>query len=50
MADNRAEASSGREAWQIQATRYGLLSEVILLIAKTPDLQQMLKGAINKIK
>ena len=35
---------------QIQAARYGMLSEVVLLIAKTGDLQQMLKGLIGKVK
>jgi signal transduction histidine kinase/CheY-like chemotaxis protein len=35
---------------QIQAARYGMLSEVVLLIAKTTDLQQLLKELIGKIK
>ena len=35
---------------QIQAARYGMLSEVVLLIAKTPDLQRLLKGFIGKVK
>lgn len=39
-----------RDSWQIQATRYGLLSEVVLLIAKTSDLQRLLTGTINKVK
>lgn len=33
-----------------QLTRYGLLSEALLLIAKTPDLEGLLSGAINKLK
>ena len=39
-----------QETGQIQAARYGLLSEVVLLIAQTSDLQRLLKGAINKVK
>jgi signal transduction histidine kinase/DNA-binding response OmpR family regulator len=39
-----------QETSQIQAARYGLLSEVVLLIAQTSDLQRLLKGAINKVK
>jgi signal transduction histidine kinase/CheY-like chemotaxis protein/HPt (histidine-containing phosphotransfer) domain-containing protein len=35
---------------QIQAARYGLLSEVVLLIAQTPDLDQLLKRLIGKLK
>jgi signal transduction histidine kinase/DNA-binding response OmpR family regulator/PAS domain-containing protein len=34
----------------IQATRYGLLSEVVLLIAQTPDLQQLLRQFVGKVK
>lgn len=39
-----------QETGQIQAARYGLLSEVVLLIAQTPDLQRLLKAAISKVK
>jgi signal transduction histidine kinase/CheY-like chemotaxis protein len=39
-----------QETSQIQSARYGLLSEVVLLIAKTADVQQMLKTTINKVK
>ncbi len=42
--------SGQEEAWHAQAVRYALLSEVVLLIAKTTDLDQLLKGAINKLK
>ncbi len=38
------------EAWKIQAARFALLSEVVLLIAKTPDLDRLLTGAIGKLK
>lgn len=33
-----------------QLTRYGLLSEALLLIAETPDLDRLLSGATNKLK
>jgi len=39
-----------QEAANIQAARYAILSEIVLLIAKTPDLQQLLKQLINKVK
>ncbi len=42
--------ASKQEAWQAQAARNAILSEVILLIARTPDLDTLLKGAINKMK
>jgi len=52
--DNVAEPATGEpageEAWQAQAARNALLSEVILLIARTPDLERLLKGAVNKLK
>jgi GAF domain-containing protein len=38
------------ENGQFQAARYGTLSEVVLLIAKTADLQQLLKRVIGQIK
>jgi signal transduction histidine kinase/DNA-binding response OmpR family regulator/HPt (histidine-containing phosphotransfer) domain-containing protein/PAS domain-containing protein len=47
---NSAGDRSEQETSQIQAARYGLLSEVVLLIAQTSDLQRLLKGAINKVK
>ena len=39
-----------QESGQIQAARYGMLSEVVLLMAKTADLQRLLKQLINKVK
>jgi GAF domain-containing protein len=39
-----------QETGQIQATRYGMLSEIVLLIAKTPDLQRLLKQLITHVK
>ena len=38
------------EAWQAQAARQALLSEIVLLITKTPEIDQLLSGAINKLK
>jgi signal transduction histidine kinase/CheY-like chemotaxis protein/PAS domain-containing protein len=35
---------------QFQAARYALLSEVVLLIAKTPDIQQLERQLINNMK
>jgi len=40
----------GPEAWQAQAARQALLSEIVLLITKTPEIDQLLRGAINKLK
>ncbi|HSR29847.1 MAG TPA: GAF domain-containing protein, partial [Anaerolineae bacterium] len=39
-----------QENEQLQAARYALLSEVVLLISQTPDLQHLLKQLIGKIK
>ena len=39
-----------QEAWQIQMARFALLSEVVLLIARTPDLNRLLTQVINRIK
>lgn len=51
MADQPTKPSeTGEETWQAQAARAALLSEVILLIAKTEDLDRLLKGAVNKLK
>ncbi len=47
MADDAAEQI---KALKGQLTRYGLLSEAVLLIAETPDLERLLTGAINKLK
>ncbi|HEX9584759.1 MAG TPA: response regulator [Gammaproteobacteria bacterium] len=41
---------TGQEAWQAQAARLAMLSEVVLLIARTPDLDRLLSGAVNKLK
>ena len=51
MADDSLDKPpSKEEAWQAQAARHALMSEVILLIARTPDLDRLLKGAVNKLK
>ena len=39
-----------KDTRQIQAARYGLLSEVVLLIAQTADLQQLLGQFVGKVK
>ena len=50
MGDGTHESTAAHEAWQAQAARLALLSDVVLLIAKTPDLDRLLSGAINKLK
>lgn len=50
MADDNSDRTSAAEDWKKQAARYGLLSEVLLLIAKTPDFEKLLSGAVGKIK
>ena len=50
MTDDTASGASAEESWRIQAARFALLSEVVLLIAKTPELDRLLSGAINKLK
>jgi PAS domain S-box-containing protein len=47
MADETADQI---RALKGQLTRYGLLSEAVLLIAETPDLERLLTGSINKLK
>ena len=47
MADDTADQI---RALKGQLTRYGLLSEAVLLIAETPDLERLLTGSINKLK
>jgi len=41
---------SGSKAWEVQAARQALLSEIVLLITKTPEIDQLLRGAIKKLK
>jgi signal transduction histidine kinase/DNA-binding response OmpR family regulator/HPt (histidine-containing phosphotransfer) domain-containing protein len=41
---------SSQETAQIQSARYGLLSEIVLLIAKTPDLPVLLPRFVKQVK
>ena len=50
MSSSDVTKTAQSDAWQIQAARYALLSEVVLLIAKATDLNRLLAGAIKKIK
>lgn len=50
MTGDSSVQTGQQEAWKIQAARFALLSEVVLLIAKTPDLDKLLAGAIGKLK
>jgi signal transduction histidine kinase/DNA-binding response OmpR family regulator/HPt (histidine-containing phosphotransfer) domain-containing protein len=43
-------AELGKDTQQIQAARYGLLSEAVLLIAQTADLPQLLKQFVGKVR
>ena len=49
-ADDTRNAATTPDGWQIQVARSALLSEVLLLIAKTPDLNRLLTQAVNKLK
>ena len=43
--------SAGKDsAWQTQAARYALLSEAVLLIAKTSELEPLLNAVMGKMK
>ena len=50
MGNELTKQTPGPEAWQAQAARQALLSEIVLLITKTPEIDQLLRGAINKLK
>ena len=50
MATRESGEAGGGDAWQAQAARYALLSEVVLLIAESSDVERLLSGAIGKIK
>jgi PAS domain S-box-containing protein len=45
-----AESAGKDSTWQAQAARYALLSEVVLLIAKTSELDPLLNAVMNKMK
>jgi PAS domain S-box-containing protein len=50
VSDPNPESTDQESAWQTQAARFALLSEVVLLIAKTPDLDRLLNAVIGKMK
>ncbi len=50
MSDGRSAISAEQESWQAQAARFALISDVVLLIAQSTDLEKLLVGAANKIK
>lgn len=50
MADQQTAVTNEHELGQIQAARYGLLSEIVLLIAQSTSLQRLLTGVVNKVK
>jgi signal transduction histidine kinase len=50
VTDDKKNPATEQEAWQVQVARFALLSEVVLLIARTPDLNRLLAQAINKLK
>jgi signal transduction histidine kinase/DNA-binding response OmpR family regulator/HPt (histidine-containing phosphotransfer) domain-containing protein/PAS domain-containing protein len=45
-----SEMNTGQETLQMQAARYGMLSDIVLLIAQTADLQQLLGQLVGKVK
>ncbi|HRQ40170.1 MAG TPA: response regulator [Chloroflexota bacterium] len=47
---DKTAVTTEREPGQIQAARYGLLSEIVLLIAQSTSLQRLLTGVVNKVK
>lgn len=47
-ADQAARAA--QETWQVQAARYALLFDIVLLIAKSKSLDDLLSQSVNKIK
>jgi PAS domain S-box-containing protein len=50
VSGSNSKATEQESAWQTQAARSALLSEVVLLIAKTPDLNRLLNAVIGKMK
>ncbi|NIR29630.1 MAG: response regulator [Gammaproteobacteria bacterium] len=49
VTDGEAKAAQSG-AWRVQAARYGLLAEIVLLIAKAQDLEQLLAQVAAKFK
>jgi adenylate cyclase len=51
MADSEAQAAdAAKEGWQAQATRYALLFDIVLLIARSKNLDDLLSQAVGRIK
>lgn len=50
MIERGGKSVPDSERWHAQAARYGLLSEVVLLIAGTPDLDRLLSLVVGKLK
>ena len=48
--EEQGNANNERDLGQIQSARYGLLSEVLLLIAQASDLNRLLTNVVNKVK
>lgn len=45
-----SEQPNNENSWREQAARYGLISEVVLLISTTSEIKKLLKNSINKVK
>ncbi len=51
MSLDQAQAErAAQESWQAQAARYALLFDIVLLIAKSKSLDDLLSQSVNKIK
>ena len=51
MSLDQAQADrDAQESWQAQAARYALLFDIVLLIAKSKNLDDLLSQSVNKIK
>ena len=51
MVDSEPQAtSSTKEGWQAQATRYALLFDIVLLIARSENLEDLLSQAVGRVK
>ncbi|MFT5182077.1 MAG: adenylate cyclase [Alphaproteobacteria bacterium] len=48
--DQAQEERAAQESWQAQAARYALLFDIVLLIAKSKSLDDLLSQSVNKIK
>ena len=51
MSLDQAQAErAAQESWQAQAARYALLFDIVLLIARSKNLDDLLTQSVNKIK